>query len=82
MTREYPNPHEQVTLLADRTARRLRAQRHRRRAQWLVVKVGEDVVEGLVVIEQLLRDAIFSRTTSHISEIRVLKKAFVAFDTD
>ena len=38
--------------------------------------------DGVERLKQQLRDALFARTTSQISEIRVLKKSFVAFDTD
>ena len=38
--------------------------------------------DGIERLKQQLRDALFARTTSQISEIRVLKKSFVAFDAD
>ena len=40
------------------------------------------VEDGMKRLKQQLRDALFARTSAQISEPRVLKRAFVAFDTD
>jgi len=40
------------------------------------------LTDGVRKLEQMLRDALFARTTAQFNEWRVLRKAFQAFDRD